>query len=573
MNPVDVSNELRNRYISYLMTTFGLSETFPDFGDKFEETLKMPGQLLAGPFLEATAPYKAEDATLESFVAEGTLHQGFRSLFAVREAPAPDGIVQPQPRGFGLRSGGAQTAPRRDNRERISGDRKLYSHQVLAIRRLCREADRTDLDRHTVVASGTGSGKTECFLLPAIDWVLRHPTRDRDGQPTAGHGIRVLLVYPMNALVNDQIRRLRQLIGYRSDRGEVPIPITFARYTSETDSRDRPDLARQREPDAPSNQILTRPEILRHPPDILITNFAMLEQALLRPQESSFFSDVDDFAWRFLILDEAHSYRGAQAIELARLMQRVRAAVRRGKRAKRLPEHEPICIATSATLADPKAPALEQRQATAEFAGSLFGLSVTSDSVIFAEREDPATWGDPWQFPDDESRRAANELWAHIDPANFSELDAPADEAFWRLLADLAIPQVYEAACQEAGDDRRAFLFHLLKGHPLFHWLWSEIKDEPKDVEELAKRLREDGRGCGDENADLSALENAVAACNAARRRPGEQPLLPCRYHLFASALEGLFVDLAADDEVMSSAKPWAVPSPQTSVIYRRPGP
>ncbi len=121
---------------------------------------------------------------------------------------------------------------------------------------------------------------------------------NREGQPVVGRGLRVLLVYPMNALVNDQIRRLRQLVGYRSDRGEAPIPITFARYTSET--RDHPEIARQREPDAPSNQILTRTEIIRNPPDILITNFAMLEQALLRPQESPFFDDVDDFAWRFL---------------------------------------------------------------------------------------------------------------------------------------------------------------------------------------------------------------------------------------------------------------------------------
>ncbi len=553
MNPIDVANALRHRYISYLSTMFGLSQAFSEFGREFERILSEPGQLLAGPFLEATAPYSSSDDTLESLVEMGVLHEGFRNLFAASEAAAPSVTNRPQAQRLVFRIGGTSTPTRRDRRERIPGDRKLYTHQVLAIRRLCREIDRYDVDRHTVVASGTGSGKTECFLLPAIDWVLRHPTRNREGQSVVGRGLRVLLVYPMNALVNDQIRRLRQLVGYRSDRGDAPIPITFARYTSET--RDNPQIARQREPDAPSNQILTRTEIINNPPDILITNFAMLEQALLRPQESPFFNEVDEFAWRFLILDEAHSYRGAQAIELARLMQRVRAAVRRGKRNKRVPEREPVCIATSATLVDPKTPPTEQRQATAQFAGALFGLSITDESVIFAQREDPATWGDPWTFRDLDSSRTADESWCHLDPAVFSQLDLPADEPFWQRFAGIAIPEVYDAARTIAGNDRRAFLFHLLKGHPRFHWLWSRIKDEPERVEILA-----DEWGGSDANAVLSALENLVAGCNAARRRPGDQSLLPCRYHLFASALEGLFVDLAADGEVAPPGKPWSLP-------------
>ena len=78
----------------------------------------------------------------------------------------------------------------------------LYIHQEAALRRLIAPAD---VSPHTVVASGTGSGKTECFLLPALDWILGHPTRGATG----GKGIRVLMVYPLNALVNDQIRRLR----------------------------------------------------------------------------------------------------------------------------------------------------------------------------------------------------------------------------------------------------------------------------------------------------------------------------------------------------------------------------
>lgn len=563
MNPIDVANSLRNRYLSYLTTTFGLSDAYSEFRREFEEILSRPGQLVAGPFLEATAPYKAANDTPESLVAGGTLCEAFAPLIAADDGAADIAKpAAPSPQfdfGYDEDDDGAPAAVAASQRERIPGDRKLYTHQVEAIRRLCGGAvEGDDGPRHVVVASGTGSGKTECFLLPVFDWILRHPTRGSDGAPNGARGIRALLVYPMNALVNDQIRRLRHLVGYRAELGEAPIPITFARYTSETvDLRDPVEAlarAREREPDAPSNQILTRSAILADPPDILITNFAMLEQALLRPREAPFFDDVDEFAWRFLILDEAHSYRGAQAIELARLMQRVRAAVGRGKRGRKVDDREPIRVATSATLVDPKAPAEEQRRVTAEFAGDLFGIPAGSVEAVFAQRENPAGWGNPWSFDSSADAMAADEAWSLIDPEVFSQLDAPLDDKFRDTLAHVARPDVVARASQEAGGDRRAFLFHLLKGHPRFHWLWGRIQGEPERVEVLADEWSELG-------ADLAipALENLVAACNAARRKPGEQPLLPCRYHLFASALEGLFVDLAADGEQESPNAPWAV--------------
>jgi DEAD/DEAH box helicase len=551
MNPIDLANALRNRFVSYLTTNFGLSQSLADFNRAFECVLTQPGQLTAGPFLEATAPHKLGKGTLADLCEEGMLHSRYRDLFAGDDPPPP--AAQKTAAGFGLGKKSAPTVtPFRS--ERMPGDRKLYVHQEEALRRLCRDPESGDFSRHTVVASGTGSGKTECFLSPAIDWILRHPTRDDRGQPGAGHGLRALLVYPMNALVNDQVRRLRQLVGYWAGRGERPVPITFARYTSET--KNDPREAPEREPNAPTNQILTRPEIVSNPPDILITNFAMLEQALLRPQEAPFFDDIDVHAWRFLILDEAHSYRGAQAIELARLMQRVRAAVRRGKR--RLAGHgslEPICVATSATLADPKADPEEQRQITADFAGSLFGLDFAPSSVILSRRERPELWGDPWDFPDPETHRAADEAWAFVSDGALIELDRNSDDTFRGEFRAIAGPQVFERATAESGDNRRAFLFHLLKGHPRFHWLWGRIRERPERFEVLA-----DEWGAAEPEAGILALERLVAACNAARRRPGEQPLLPCRYHLFASALEGLYAELATDAELARPSGGWSVP-------------
>ncbi len=540
MNPIDVANALRGRYVSYLTTNFGICEVFPELDQKFEALISQRDELVKGPFLEATAPYRAAAETLTQLVDDGILHEGFRHLFAplkVEKHSAP-----PAPKGF-MFGGNSKSDPPTLQCERMPGDRNLYVHQVSAIRRLCAKPDDWGYDRHTVVASGTGSGKTETFFLPSFDWILRHPTRTPEGLPGVGRGIRAILVYPMNALVNDQIRRLRDLVGYRL--GETPIPITFARYTSETEEKDL-DKARKSEPNAPQNQLLTREQIRADPPDILITNFAMLEQALLRPQEVPFFTRVDEHAWRFLILDEAHSYRGAQAIELARLMQRLRAAIARGKSQANVPAHPPVCIATSATLADPFSPLDVQRAATAAFAGNLFGaVKFDLSAVIFAERENPKGVQAPWTFPDD-TQREADLAWRVIPESAFQDLHRPADADFWSIFAGIAPPDIWRDACTMAGEDRCAFLYHLLKRHPRFHWLWEQVK---KDAPRRFQALADSWEGLEASEA-CAAMERLVSACNAARKKPGEQPLLPCRYHLFASALEGLFVELAADSEL-----------------------
>jgi ATP-dependent helicase YprA (DUF1998 family) len=554
MNPIDVANQLRNQYISYLTTAFGLNEGIAQLSERFTSLLSEPGQLLAGPFLEATAPYLPGERTLGRMVDDGVLISPFAQLFSSpetgRTSPARTAST-----GFGLRASAGRSntsqrvAPRR--RERFPRDRTLYRHQEQAIERLCGEADRFDLDRHTVVASGTGSGKTECFLIPSIDWILRHPTRTANGG-VVGRGIRVLLVYPMNALVNDQIRRLTQLVGYWPSRGDEPIPITFARYTSETANTRKDGV--EREPNAPANQLLGRDEIIANPPDLLITNFAMLEQALLRPQESPFFDEVDEFAWRFLILDEAHSYRGAQGIELARLMQRVRAAVRRGKQKRNVLSHDPVCIATSATLAGENMSIDERRKKTAEFAGTLFGLDFDESGVIFAERLDPASNADRWEFDNADAEQTSDSAWASIPPEALSDLDRTADDVFWSKFLGIAPAHIWNEAKAHSREDRRAFLYHLLRGHPRFHWLWGRVKEAPQQFERLASEWSPD------QNEEYSShLERLVSSCNSARRCPGEQALLPCRYHLFASALEGFFVDLASDEELADPQASWDV--------------
>jgi len=216
------------------------------------------------------------------------------------------------------------------------------------------------------VATGTGSGKTECFLLPIVNWLLR----EKEGGSLDQPGVRALLLYPMNALANDQVKRLRRLLA------DFP-EITFGRYVGETEhSRVKAeDDFRARYPSEPRlpNELISREQMQLTPPHILLTNYAMLEYLLLRPADSSLFDGPTSGHWRFVVLDEAHVYNGAQGTEVAMLLRRVRDRVLRSERGNLQ------CFATSATLGRGEA----DYPALVDFAESLF------DEEFIWEPSDP----------------------------------------------------------------------------------------------------------------------------------------------------------------------------------------
>ena len=276
---------------------------------------------------------------------------------------------------------------------------------------------------------------------------------------------------------------------------------------------------------------------------------------MLRPQEAPFFDCVDEFSWRMIVLDEAHSYRGTQGIELARLMQRIRAAVRRSKIKLGVTYHEPICIATSATLST-EGDEFKRKATTSDFAGKLFGIAMSTEGVLFTDRIDPAQAA-VWQFPTPEAAEIADQAWAKFDLKWLDDLDNPIDKFFVGGFDILAPAKEIARARESALSDRRAFLFHLFQGHPRFHWLWRRIEQKPVALYELLDNVPEFGDTEEDRSAGLAAM---VRCFHAARRQAGEQSLLPCRYHLFASALEGLFVDLATDEEMKNPKEDWHDP-------------
>jgi ATP-dependent helicase YprA (DUF1998 family) len=153
------------------LTSYPLRDLHLHYG--FKQLLEQPGNIYQYPYLEGTQPYKT-GTDIQQLVAQGILHPQLTRMF--------------------------------------DPTRLLYSHQQEAIQAV------VEREENIIVATGTGSGKTECFLIPMLDYLLKHPKT----------GLQALILYPMNALVKDQVKRLRQLLCRQSgknrfDLGSIPV--------------------------------------------------------------------------------------------------------------------------------------------------------------------------------------------------------------------------------------------------------------------------------------------------------------------------------------------------------------
>ena len=213
----------------------------------------------------------------------------------------------------------------------------LYAHQMQALAK-------GQGKQSYVVTTGTGSGKSLSFFIPVIDRILKAKDQDRSART------RSIVIYPMNALANSQLEELDKfLYGYPAGQQ----PFTVARYTGQESKAERDAIA-------------------DNPPDILLTNFMMLELILTR------FDEVDRRVvdhcqgLEFLILDELHTYRGRQGADVALLVRRLR---------ERLQANELVCIGTSATMSSTGNLA-DRNKTVAEVASKLFGARITEQDII-----------------------------------------------------------------------------------------------------------------------------------------------------------------------------------------------
>ena len=232
-------------------------------------------------------------------------------------------------------------------------DRPLYAHQHSVIEVEARTAGKSR--PAIVVTAATGAGKTEAFLLPVLNALYREKRRPDES------GVRAVILYPMNALVNDQVERLHKWLAGQDQ-------VTLFHFTGET-PEDEAAAKKEGYPKFDKSRRRTRAEARRSVPDVLVTNYSMLEYMLCRPQDAVFFGN----ALRIFVADEAHMYTGTLAAEIALLLRRV--LIRCG-----LPCERVLQIATSATLGGD----------VREFAAKLFSKDLTNVRWIQGESVRPA---------------------------------------------------------------------------------------------------------------------------------------------------------------------------------------
>jgi len=296
VNPFILADQTKDTLTDYLRTTFHLSDRA--FENQLFHFLTGPDGMFEGPFVDLRLPFRKLDPT---------------------KKPALE----------------------------IAPDFTPYAHQARAFQRLHQ-------NQPTLVVTGTGSGKTECFLYPILDHCYKTASTP---------GIKAILLYPMNALASDQARRIATLLH---DDPRLTKTVTAGLYVGGQGQHTKPDRFHLTD---------ARQELRKNPPNILLTNYRMLDFLLLRPEDRELWRHNGPETLQYLVLDELHTYDGAQGSDVACLIRRLKARL----------QCTNLCpIGTSATIGSKSAE--ETAKVLREFAATVFQEPFPEDSVIGEDR-------------------------------------------------------------------------------------------------------------------------------------------------------------------------------------------
>ncbi len=458
-NPVKASKNIKDEFVNYIETSFSFADK--KLREQFKEELN--SIIANGPFLELNDVFKS-GKSINQLIDEGVLSPLFRDLEEKKQLS-------------------------KKLKKNLPLDRPLYLHQEKAIRSLV-------TGNNAIVSTGTGSGKTNCFLIPVINELLREKE-----EGTLNDGVRALFIYPMNALANDQIKNIRKLLMEYPD-------ITFGVYNGATEEDEDKALAVYEAMFAKEeieklqtklpNEKLSRAEMKKTPPNILFTNYAMLEHLLFRPKDDVLFTDSD---FRFVVLDEAHVYAGATGIEAAILLRRLKARITSKK--------ETQFILTSATLGSDS----RSDDDIIKFAHNLCGVEFTKDNIIRGTRE--------IFVPSNEKREYSNALICDL---------ANEENTVSSVLSKYGFP--HDTSKLEA-----ELLYDFILTTALYQRLRS-IEGKVISLEQIRQKL----------SIDMDTTIAFISICTRAQKNG--KSLIDARYHFFIRSLEGCFVALNSDKKL-----------------------
>lgn len=486
MIPSLVAAELRASIVEYLATTFALSDD-ETYEALTEFLLDKEDGIFRGPFLRVRLPF---------IDALDDVDTGLRWI----------------PPGF-----------------------RPYAHQVQAWQRL---AGRDVTPKPTLITTGTGSGKSEGFLIPVIDHCI---SRRGAGQ----RGIKALLLYPMNALVTDQERRIAQLL---TDPDAVAAGVRAGVWIGDDQS------VASRSAMTESHLISDSSALMNDPPDILLTNYKMLDRLLTTPARQRLWAANTPpdprGGWEqpltYLVLDEFHSYDGAQGTDVAMLLRRL--GHRLGMATPQSPLTGVAPVGTSATLGSSSGATGEML----EFARKVFGVGFDATAVV------------------GEQRKTVEEVCPDID------FSLPAPDPAVVAALDLDDPnsardQLAHAFTGSGFDDARNVGDRLLR-HPLTAAMLRVAAERPRAwdaaVAAIAQQVPDWGRVYADQPAEVAAaLERFVALVSQARGRTssgGERPLFSVEVQVWIREVTRLLRSVSKQPTFRWSDSP---ADPDTAVI------
>jgi ATP-dependent helicase YprA (DUF1998 family)/phage repressor protein C with HTH and peptisase S24 domain/rubrerythrin len=498
LNPVVYTEKVVRSFLRYQLTAYPFADE--RLHQQMRELLSLDetrdSPLLKGPYISLSRSFR-QGAAVDDLIAEGVFHPHMRQRI-------PHEITN------------------------------VYGHQEDAIRAI-REG------RTTLVSTGTGSGKTECFLYPIVSRCLE--LKDDDAPP----GISAVLVYPMNSLAEDQLGRLRGLLAgtgisfgmyvgktpeNESDVAGIRLPAGASRADYEARLA---EVRREKRSETvyPGEEICSR-QMMRTPgrqPRILLTNVKQLELLLTRQRDVQLFAGA---RLDFLVFDEAHTFTGAQGAETACLIRRLRSFC--GRDAK-----DTVCVATSATIVDEGNP-----DAARDFASRFFGVA-RDDVTTVGEAYEPEVWEGERSVPPAPTKDPALLLDACVHAVDDETDPAAAVRTAYGELSGKTLPEGdYSLALHSAlSENELAFQLNETLGSP------KPLQDLPAELEEKIGR------------PVTEAEILAWLTLGAAAQREG-RPLLRPVVHGFVRGIsgavasfpedaDGLRLWLAAEDEIQEA--------------------
>lgn len=455
MNPSVLAQQLQQAVKDYLRLSF--ETTTPFFEEMLERFLTTDGALAKGPYLSIKLPFEKGQGKTDFF-------------------PAVPMAFSP------------------------------HKHQEIAFQRIGVDF------KSTLVATGTGSGKTECFQLPILDYCYQHRHQK---------GIKAILIYPMNALAADQAQRLAKVIA---DNPLLKNTVTAGIYVGDKEQHATTHMAHE-------HLISDKDTLRNNPPDILLTNYKMLDFLLIRAKDHRLWVNNTETTLKFLVVDELHTFDGAQGTDLACLIRRLKARME-------TPKQHLVCVGTSATLGGQDA-----GQNLIAYATSVFDEYFDEQAVITEYRQSLGDYLAP--VPVEQVSYPTLTQLQTLKADNYSEL-----ESYALAQAKLWFEQL---AGFEDSTLWRVELAKALKRHYLFQNLLRLLKGQVTDWTDLLAEFKK----CLGSQHELThelveqLLISLVSLISVAREYQADYlaPLLDVRMQLWLRELSRLVVLLPTKDE------------------------